>query len=152
MVGVVVVWLCCYTAMRKTSHAESQQSFKRQVSNTEGLDPLMSFPEQYETEDPAKREFWKSLLRIQADVAVVLAQQPVAVDRVLHFVPGIMIQFEKQCDSPLALEVKGQKIAEGEVVKVGDKFGLRITDVCEHSETWVPLVTQNSASSPPSTN
>jgi flagellar motor switch protein FliN/FliY len=109
----------------------------------------MSSPEQYETEDSAKRDFWKSILRIQADVAVVLAQQPVAVDRVLHFVPGIMIQFEKQCDSPLALEVKGQKIAEGEVVKVGDKFGLRISDVCEHSETWVPLVTQNSVSSPP---
>lgn len=109
----------------------------------------MSSPQQYETEDPAKREFWKSLLRIQADVAVVLAQQPVAVDRVLHFVPGIMIQFEKQCDSPLALEVKGQKIAEGEVVKVGDKFGLRITDVCEHSETWIPLVTQDSVSTSP---
>jgi flagellar motor switch/type III secretory pathway protein FliN len=91
------------------------------------------------TADPAKRDFWKSLLRIQADVAVVLAQQPIAIDRVLHFVPGMMIQFDKACDSPLALEVDGQKVAEGEVVKVGDKFGLRITEVCEHAETWMPL-------------
>lgn len=105
--------------------------------------PMSSSPssQQHVTEDPAKREFWKSLLRIQTDVAVVLAQQPVAVDRILHFVPGIMIQFDKSCDSPLALEVDGQKVAEGEVVKVGDKFGLRITEVCQHAETWVPLVT-----------
>lgn len=99
----------------------------------------MSAATSHSTDDPAKREFWKSLLRIQADVAVVLAQQPMAIDRVLHFVPGMMIQFDKSCDSPLALEVDGQKVAEGEVVKVGDKFGLRITEVCEHAETWVPL-------------
>lgn len=101
----------------------------------------MSPPISIETDDAAKRDFWKSLLRIQADATVVLAQQPIAVDRILHFVPGVMIQFDKACDSPLALEVDGQKIAEGEVVKVGDKFGLRITEVCEHAESWIPLTT-----------
>lgn len=99
----------------------------------------MSTTNSLATNDPAKVEFWKSLLRIQADVAVVLAQQPVAIERVLHFVPGVMIQFDKPCESPLALEVDGQKVAEGEVVKVGDKFGLRITEVCEHEESWIPL-------------
>lgn len=123
-------------------HSRKLRAMNFASAKTSGLHTLMSTPQKYETEEPAKKEFWKSLLRIQADVAVVLAQQPVAVDRVLHFVPGMMLQFEKQCDSPLALEVKGQKVAEGEVVKVGDKFGLRITDVCEHAETWVPLITQ----------
>jgi flagellar motor switch/type III secretory pathway protein FliN len=74
-------------------------------------------------------------------VNVVLAEQPIPIDRVLKFVPGIMIQFDKPCDSPLSLEVDGQKIAEGEVVKVGDKFGLRITEICEHGETWIPVAT-----------
>jgi flagellar motor switch protein FliN/FliY len=107
----------------------------------------MAIPDRIETDDPARKDFWKSLLRIQADVAVVLAQQPIPVDRILHFVPGIMIQFDKACDSPLTLEVKGQKVAEGEVVKIGDKFGLRITEVCQHGETWLPLATQNASDS-----
>ncbi|MFN6130706.1 MAG: FliM/FliN family flagellar motor switch protein [Planctomycetota bacterium] len=103
----------------------------------------MSISDRFETDDPSRTDFWKSLLRIQSDVAVVLAQQSLSVDSILHFVPGIMIQFEKPCDSPLTLEVRGQKVAEGEVVKVGDKFGIRITEVCEHAEMWVPLVSKN---------
>jgi len=99
------------------------------------------------TNDPAKMNFWKSLLRIEAEVHVTLAQQPVPVDRVLQFVPGVMIQFEKSCDAPLTLEIDGQKIAEGEVVKVGDKFGLRITEVCEHAEAWIPLISGAPSSS-----
>ncbi len=99
---------------------------------------------QHSTDDVARVDYWKSLLRIQADVAVTLAQQPIPIDRVLNFVPGVMIQFDKACDSPLSLEIDGQKIAEGEVVKVGDKFGLRITEVSEHAEAWVPLATARS--------
>jgi len=104
----------------------------------------MPVAKKYVTDDPAKRDFWKSLLRIQSDVAVTLAQQPVPIDRVLNFVPGVMIQFDKACDAPLTLEVDGQKIAEGEVVKVGDKFGLRITEICEHAEAWIPLISSRS--------
>jgi flagellar motor switch/type III secretory pathway protein FliN len=107
----------------------------------------MSNSDRFETDDPARKDFWKSLLRIQSEVAVVLAQQTLSVDRVLHFVPGIMIQFDKPCDSPLTLEVRGQKVAEGEVVKVGDKFGIRITEVCEHGEVWVPLVSKSPSDS-----
>lgn len=93
------------------------------------------------TNNPAHVDFWKSLLRIQTNVAVTLAHQEVPVERVVQFVPGVMIQFEKPCDTPLTLEIDGHAIAEGEVVKVGDKFGLRITEICHQEETWIPLVT-----------
>jgi len=92
------------------------------------------------TDDLARVEFWKSLLRIEADVAVTLASQQLPVDRILQFVPGVMIQFEKPCDTPLTIEIDGCAVAEGEVVKVGDKFGLRITEICGCKERWIPLV------------
>lgn len=94
----------------------------------------------HSTTNPARVDFWKSLLRIEANVAVTLAHQELPVERILQFVPGVMIQFEKPCDTPLALEIDGNRIAEGEVVKVGDKFGLRITEICEREERWIPLV------------
>jgi len=100
----------------------------------------MNMTHSHSTDNPARVEFWKSLLRIEADVAVTLARQELPVERILQFVPGVMIQFEKGCDTPLNLEIDGNIVAEGEVVKVGDKFGLRITEICDRDERWIPLV------------
>ena len=100
----------------------------------------MSTVRTHSTDNPSKVDYWKSLLKIEADVAVILAHQKLAVERILQFVPGVMIQFDKPCDRPLTLEIDGNAIAEGEVVKVGDKFGLRITEVRNREERWIPLV------------
>ncbi len=100
----------------------------------------MSTIRTHSTDNPAKVDFWKSLLRIEANVAVTLAQQKLPVERILQFVPGVMIQFDKPCDKPISLEIDGNTIAEGEVVKVGDKFGLRITEISNREERWIPLV------------
>jgi len=94
----------------------------------------------HSSDNPAKVDYWKSLLKIEADVAVTLAHQKLPVERILQFVPGVMIQFDKACDMPLSLEIDGSVIAEGEVVKVGDKFGLRITEISQRNERWIPLV------------
>ena len=100
----------------------------------------MSTVRTHSTDNPSKVDYWKSLLRIEANVAVTLAHQKLPVERILQFVPGVMIQFDKPCDRPLTLEIDGNAIAEGEVVKVGDKFGLRITEVLNRDERWIPLV------------
>ena len=100
----------------------------------------MTTAKSHSTDNPARVEFWKSLLRIEADVAVTLAHQHLPVERILQFVPGVMIQFEKPCETPLTIEIDGNAVAEGEVVKVGDKFGLRITEICSCEERWIPLV------------
>ena len=100
----------------------------------------MSTVRTHSTDNPSKVDYWKSLLRIEADMAVTLAHQKLPVERILQFVPGVMIQFDKPCDRPLSLEIDGNAIAEGEVVKVGDKFGLRITEVLNRDERWIPLV------------
>lgn len=100
----------------------------------------MSTIRTHTSDNPLKVDYWKSLLRIEADVAVTLAHQKIPVNRILQFVPGVMIQFDKSCDKPLSLEIDGNVIAEGEVVKVGDKFGLRITEISQREERWIPLV------------
>ena len=100
----------------------------------------MSTIRTHSTDNPAKVDFWKSLLKIETNVAVTLAHQKLPVERILQFVPGVMIQFDKPCDKPLSLEIDGHVIAEGEVVKVGDKFGLRITSISNRDERWIPLV------------
>jgi flagellar motor switch protein FliN len=55
-------------------------------------------------------------------------------------VPGTMLQFDKVFDDPLTIEIDNQSIAECEVVKVGDRFGVKITQILDRPESWVPLV------------
>lgn len=73
--------------------------------------------------------FSKSLLKIPLPVVVTLARKRQSVGRVVEIGPGLIIQFEKSCEEMLDLEVGGQRVACGEAVKVGDKFGLRVTSM-----------------------
>ena len=71
----------------------------------------------------------RSLLKIQVPVTVTLAATKQPVQRILELGPGAIIQFDKPCDEMLTLEVGNRPVAIGEAVKVGDKFGLRITSI-----------------------
>ncbi|MDZ4783744.1 MAG: FliM/FliN family flagellar motor C-terminal domain-containing protein [Planctomycetia bacterium] len=71
--------------------------------------------------------YTRSLLRIQVPVLVTLAHKRQSLNKVVELRPGAIIQFNKSCEEMLELEVNNQVIAEGECVKTGDKFGLRIT-------------------------
>ena len=73
--------------------------------------------------------FSRSLLRIQVPVAVTLAEKRQPVGRIVELGPGSIIQFDKSCEEMLDMSVGGHPVATGEAVKVGDKFGLRITSV-----------------------
>ncbi len=81
----------------------------------------------------------RSLLRIQVPVVVTLAATEQAVQRVLDFGPGTLLHFKKPCDEPLTLSVGNSEVAVGEAVKVGEKFGLRITSMVLPEEKFVPL-------------
>lgn len=69
------------------------------------------------------------LLKIKTPVTVVLAEKKETLRNVLALVPGSMLTFDTHCDHPLELCVGGHIIANGETVKIGDKFGIRIREV-----------------------
>ncbi len=74
-------------------------------------------------------KYTRSLLRVEVPVSVILASKKQTVDEILRLGNGSIIQFDKSCDEMLQLEAGDQPIAEGEAVKIGDKFGLRITSI-----------------------
>ena len=79
----------------------------------------------------------RSLLKIEVPVTVTLATAKLPIGNIRALVPGTILQFEKMCDETLSLEVGGQPVAEGETVKVGDKFGLRLTSMVMPVERFV---------------
>jgi flagellar motor switch/type III secretory pathway protein FliN len=81
----------------------------------------------------------RSLLKVRVPVTVTLAHKKQPLGRIVELVPGTILQFNKSCDELLDLEVAGRRVAQGECVKVGDKFGLRITGVTLPEERFRPV-------------
>jgi flagellar motor switch/type III secretory pathway protein FliN len=74
--------------------------------------------------------YTRSVLKVKVPVATILARGRKPIKMVLELGVGSIIQFEKSYDEMLEVEV-GQAIviALAEAVKVGDKFGCRISTV-----------------------
>jgi flagellar motor switch protein FliN/FliY len=83
----------------------------------------------------------RSFLKVQVPVSVNLASQKHTVQEIRELVPGAIIKFDKSCDELLDLVVCDQPIAAGEVVKVGDKFGLRIRNMILPQEQFIAIKT-----------
>lgn len=69
----------------------------------------------------------RRLLQVRVPLQVTLASQRKSVQEIIELGPGSILKFDKTCDQPLALYLGNRALAHGEVVKVGDKFGLRIS-------------------------
>lgn len=81
----------------------------------------------------------RSLLKIKVPVTVTLAATKQRISEVVELGLGSIIQFEKSCEETLDLEVSNQTVGVGEAVKVGDKFGLRITSMILPEERFATV-------------
>ena len=84
----------------------------------------------------------RSLLRIELPVRVVLATKKEELTNVVEMAAGSIIKFDKACDEMLHLQVGEHKIAVGEAVKIGDKFGLRISNMVMPDEHFMKVQTR----------
>ena len=71
--------------------------------------------------------YTRNLLHVRVPVTVTLAMKRQPVEQILELAPGSLIQFEKSCEETLELCIGDQCIAEGLAVKVGEKFGLKVS-------------------------
>src|SRR6187551_44885 len=69
------------------------------------------------------------ILKLQVPVIVKLAQRKIALSEVLRLGVGAIMEFSKSSDEPLELMINNKTIGIGETVKVGENFGLRITQM-----------------------
>lgn len=69
------------------------------------------------------------ILKLQVPVIVKLAERRLMLSEVMRLGTGAIIEFFKSSDEPLELLINNKVIGVGETVKVGENFGLRITQV-----------------------
>ncbi|MCG8449309.1 MAG: FliM/FliN family flagellar motor C-terminal domain-containing protein [Pirellulales bacterium] len=81
----------------------------------------------------------RSLLKINLPVKVVLAEKKERLGEITELAPGAIIKFDKACDALLQMCVGNLSVAEGEAVKVGDKFGFRVSRILMPKEHFTKV-------------
>lgn len=80
------------------------------------------------TEQPSPDRL-QQLRHLPVTVSVRLAEKKIACSQLLKLMPGFLLTFNKPCDELLDLYVNNRHFARGEAVKIGEKFGLKITQI-----------------------
>ena len=88
-------------------------------------------------QSPAKDDDGRGLqflYDVPLQVSVEVGRSKILLRDLLKMGEGYVIELDKMAGDPLDLYVNSRLIARGEAVMVGDKFGIRLTDVVSTSD------------------
>jgi flagellar motor switch protein FliN len=74
------------------------------------------------------------ILDIPVQLTVELGRTRIPIKNILQLAQGSVVELEALAGEPMDVLVNGFLIAQGEVVVVNDKFGIRLTDIVTPSE------------------
>ena len=81
--------------------------------------------------DPQSMDF---LLDIPLDISVELGRTKIQIGELLKLSQGSVVELEKLVNQPLDIYVNQKLMAQGEVVVVNEKFGVRLTHIISPGE------------------
>jgi len=74
------------------------------------------------------------ILDIPVNLTVELGRTKIAIRNLLQLAQGSVVELDGLAGEPMSVLVNGTLVAQGEVVVVNDKFGIRLTDIITPSE------------------
>ncbi|HXY33647.1 MAG TPA: FliM/FliN family flagellar motor switch protein [Planctomycetaceae bacterium] len=69
------------------------------------------------------------ILRVPVTVSVRLAERKMSLGSVIALGPGSLVTFNKSCEDLLDLYINNHRYCQGEAIKIGESFGLKISKV-----------------------
>ncbi len=69
------------------------------------------------------------LMDIPLNVEVVVGSTVLQIKELINLGPGSVLELDRETTEPIDIKVNGKLIAKGELVVVGEKFGIRITEI-----------------------
>jgi flagellar motor switch protein FliN len=85
-------------------------------------------------ESTTTRNDIEMILDIPVKMTVELGRTKIAIRNLLQLAQGSVVELDGLAGEPMDVLVNGCLIAQGEVVVVNDKFGIRLTDIITPSE------------------
>jgi flagellar motor switch protein FliN/FliY len=79
--------------------------------------------------DPLIKRNLSMLGHVNVRLDVVLGAAEMSVEKLFSLGKGDSIALDAHLDAPVTLELDGKSIARGQLMAVGDHFGLKITEI-----------------------
>ncbi len=68
---------------------------------------------------------------VKASVDIVAGRASSTVGELLSLKEGAVLTLDREVDAPFDIVLDGKVLARGQLIAVGEHFGVRITEVCE---------------------
>jgi len=106
-----------------------------EAAPADNVQPAKIFPSFGETDGKASMmNELDMILDIPVQIAVELGRTKITIKNLLQLAHGSVVELDAMAGEPMSVFVNGTLIAQGEVVVVNDKFGIRLTDIITPSE------------------
>ncbi|SIT42509.1 flagellar motor switching and energizing component [Paraburkholderia ribeironis] len=117
-------------AMADWASALAEQNHNAEINTTAAgvFQPLSK------VEPTSTRNDIDMILDIPVQMTVELGRTKIAIRNLLQLAQGSVVELDGMAGEPMDVLVNGCLIAQGEVVVVNDKFGIRLTDIITPSE------------------
>ena len=124
-------------AMAEQAETDQSTAPGNTVSSTAGPGPEpvpAPLPELHERGGEVQNPSLDMILDIPVTVSVELGRTKIQIRNLLQLAQGSVVELERLAGEPMDVLVNGYLIAQGEVVLVNDKFGIRLTDIISPAE------------------
>lgn len=124
-------------AMAEQAEADQSTAPGNAASSAAGPGPEpvpAPLPELHERGGEVQNPSLDMILDIPVTVSVELGRTKIQIRNLLQLAQGSVVELERLAGEPMDVLVNGYLIAQGEVVLVNDKFGIRLTDIISPAE------------------
>ncbi|MBW2125794.1 MAG: flagellar motor switch protein FliN, partial [Deltaproteobacteria bacterium] len=87
-----------------------------------------------EASQPGDSQSLDFLLDVPLEITVELGRTKIQIGELLKLGQGSVVELEKMTSEPVEIYVNQKLMAQGEVVVVNDKFGVRLTNIVSPGE------------------
>jgi flagellar motor switch protein FliN/FliY len=79
--------------------------------------------------DAAHSDTPNRMTGVSMEVAILLGRKRVPIETLLNWTEGSLIELKRKPAGAVDVQINGQPFAQGEVVTIGENFGVRLTEV-----------------------
>lgn len=112
----------------KLNISENKNKVKKIIKNSDN--------EIKEKIDPKKLNLF---LNIPVEITLELGRTKISINELIKLNENTIIPLDKKSNEPLNIMVNGHLIAYGEIVTMGEQYGIRITEIANLSEKILNL-------------
>ncbi len=116
-------------AMSEQGEPEAAAEAAPEVKPAQIFEPLSGG-----TEKATALNDFSMILDIPVNMTVELGRTHISIRNLLQLAHGSVVELDGLAGEPMSVLVNGTLIAQGEVVVVNDKFGIRLTDIITPAE------------------